>query len=389
MVPDTFPASEDFSSIDYQDLFFRNRFTLKVFPELEVRAVFDIGAIFGKNDFALGNGQTNLITRDVYAVFKPTEESELSIGLQPFSFQGGYILARDASGIQYTQHLLNRKVKMYAGIIKAFDDADASYSDEVRPPRYADDNIYFFGSAFSASSLFFADCYYIFEYDRYTSTNSDESLTDNRTSSLSWAAFHGKFIFQNWIIRAGGIANFGSASIHDNSSCNSTDIRAFLGELEFGYRVHNFQISFVGEGATGDIDNPNDAHSFQVIKSSHEFSYIAVDNFGGISLRASGTSSWYGLTGGGLKMQYMLWDAVSIEARLLHFRKTTFSIKDSRNHFGDEADIRMEYLYRELLSLFFTGAVFRPGDAYYGLSEVDGSSRGSIIEIMFGAQLNY
>ncbi len=389
MVPGKFPSSDEVSTLDYQDIFFRNRFSLKVLPELEVRAVFDIGAIFGKDDFALGSGKTNLITRDVYAVFRPTEEGELAIGLQPFSFQGGYILARDASGIQYAQHFFNRKVKMYAGFIKAFDDADASYSDEVRAPRYADDTIYFVGSTLSASSLFFADMYYIFEHDRYTAKNSGGAYTDPRRASLSWAAFHGKFVFQNWIMRAGGICNWGNFALETAPPAGRTDVRAFLGEIELGYRENNFQISFVGEGASGDINNPDDAHSFQVIKSSHEFSYIAVDNYGGISLRPSGVSSWYGLCGAGLKMQYTLREAVSLEARLLHFRKSDFTELASESHFGDEIDFRVEYVYSEVLPIFITAAAFRPGDAYYSLSAVDEGRRGIIFEIMLAAQLNY
>lgn len=389
MVPGKFPPSDGVSTLDYQDIFFRNRFSLKVLPELEVRAVFDIGAVFGKNDFALGNGKTNLITRDVYAVFRPDEEREVSVGLQPFSFQGGYILARDASGIQYTEHFLNRKLKMYAGFIKAFDDADWSYSDEVRPPRYADDNIYFLGCALSASSLFFADMYYIFEHDRYTAKNSGGAYTDPRTASLSWAAFHGKLIFQNWIMRAGGIFNWGNFSLQNDPTSTRTDVRAFLGEIELGYKGNYFQISFVGEGASGDMTNPNDAHSFQVIKSSHEFSYIAVDNYGGISLRASGESSWYGLCGAGMKIQYTIFDAVSMEARLLHFRKSNLKESGPEGHFGDEIDFRMEYIYREILPLFLTAAVFRPGDAYYALLTEDDDRRGIIFEIMLGAQLNY
>lgn len=389
MVPSKFPSSDGVSTLDYQDIFFRNRFSLKILPELEVRAVFDIGAIFGKNDFSLGSGKTNLITRDVYAVFKPTEESELSVGLQPFSFQGGYILARDASGIQYTQHLFNRNVKVYAGFIKAFDDADTAYNDEVSPPRYADDNIYFLGSTLSVLSLFFADIYYIFEHDRYTEKDSVGAYTDQRTASLSWAAFHGKLIFQNWIMRAGGIFNWGEFYLQNNTSAGHTDVRAFLGEIELGYRGSNFQISLVGEGASGDINNPNDAHSFQVIKSSHEFSYIAVDNFGGISLRASGESSWYGLSGMGIKIQYTLWEAISIETRFLHFRKSDFTKSASEGHFGDEIDFRMEYVYREILPIFLAAAVFRPGKSYYDLPTVDDDRRGIIFEIMLGAQLNY
>lgn len=78
-----------YEQANYEDVFFRNRFYLKVLPNLEIRTVFDISAKFGSGDFAIGNGGTNVITRNVYALFRPVKNSEVALGLMPFSLPGG------------------------------------------------------------------------------------------------------------------------------------------------------------------------------------------------------------------------------------------------------------------------------------------------------------
>ncbi len=388
-VPGRFPADSGYSSVNYEDLFFRNRFSLTVLPNLQVRAVFDIVSVIGKNDFAMGNGGTNLVTRDVYAVFTPTENGELSIGLQPFSLAGGYILARDATGVQYGHHLFGRSLKVYAAFVKAFDDADSVYGDNSAPPKYADDNIYFAGAMLSLASTLFCDFYYVYEHDRYTDT--DGGGTDNRKASLHWAGLHCKVLWRNWVFRAGGIANRGHLLIDPGTGSDRTGVLAGLFEFEAGYRFSNAQVSLVAEGATGDPDDPDAASSFQDIKSSHEFSYIVVDNYGGLSIRGAGESSWYGLRGAGVKAQYTLLGAVNLELRLLHFR-TAEALSmggGASTWFGDELDFRAEYVYREALSLFLTAAVFRPRTAYFALEDVRDDNGNFINEVMLGAQVTY
>lgn len=388
-VPGKFPAGEEYASVSYEDLFFRNRFDLRVLPNLQVRAVFDIVSVFGKNDFAMGSGGTNLVTRDVYAVFNPAENGELSIGLQPFSLTGGYILARDASGVQYSHHLFGRSLKLYAAFVKAFDAADSAYGDNTAPPEYADDNIYFAGTMLNLSSVFFCDLYYVFEHDRFT--DIDKGGTDGRMSSLHWIGLHNKFLWRNWIFRAGGIANWGYLLLDAGAGADRTGVRAWLFEFEAGYRFSGAQLSLVAEGASGDPNDPDAGSSFQDIKSSHEFAYIAVDNYGGLSIRDTSHSSWYGLRGAGVKAQYTLLGAVNFEARLLHFRTAeALSIGgNTSTWFGDEADFRAEYIYQEALSIFLTAGVFRPRTAYFALDKVRDDSGEYITEVMLGAQVTY
>ena len=385
-VPNKFAATDEYKSVDYQDLFLRARLYLKVLPNLQIRTVFDVVSVLGKGGFALGSGATDLITRDVYAVFRPSDNSEISAGLKPFSLPGGYILARDAAGIQYDQRFLRKKLRTYVAIVKAFDDADDAYGENSNPPKYSDDNVYIVGIDFNISSSLSSEIYYVYERDRY---KTDE---DNRESSLNWGGIHNKFVYGNFLLRLGGIYNWGFLYLKDeNDEINRVYVNAGLLEFETGYRFSNLQLSLIAEGATGDPNNSNAGESFQDIKASHGFSFIVVDNSGGISIRGSGESSWYGLYGSGLKLQYTLLDSLLLELKLLHFRTTKeLTRKDkSSTWLGDEFDFKAEYIYREALSIFLNAGVFRPEVAYTALEDVDHAPGGVILEFMLGAKITY
>lgn len=387
-VGSNFDFSNDYENVYYEDLFFRNRFYLKALPNVQVRAVFDVSAKLGKGGFALGSGETNLITRDVYMVINPTESSELSIGLCPFSLSGGYILARDASGAQYNHSFLKNSLNIYAAFVKAYDDADDSFGNNSDPPEYADDNVYFGGVKIKIIPAMINELYYVYERDSYEDVAGG---SDERKSRLHWIGFHNKVLTGGFHLKLGGIYNRGSLYLWDNtvSRFKKTSVNAGLIEIDTGYRMGSFQVSAVAEGATGDASNSSGKNSFQDIKSSHSFSFIVVDNQGGLAYRGSGESSWYGLYGYGLRIQYVLFDSVTMVFSGLDFRTTKefdFNGKSSKR-LGSEADFKAEYIYRESLSVFLTAGVFFPGDAYDALVSYDTS--GAVVEVMFGVRVNY
>nr|HPJ39810.1 alginate export family protein [Spirochaetota bacterium] len=393
-MPDTFPPDSSYNDVHYQDLFFRGRLYLKVLPNVEIRTVFDISSSFGKDDFAIGNGGTNIITRDVYAVFTLSTDAELSVGLQPFSLPGGYIIARDATGGYLSHYFFNRKVKLYGAYINAFDDADDSFGEGSDDPEQTSDNIFIAGMNFNITSYFSGEAYYVHEHDNYTTEEGNED-DDIRKSSLHWGGLHLKLAMGDWFLSAGGIYNGGHIYLRDISNINSdfqrTDISAWLGECEAGYRFSSTQVSIVAEGATGDPNSADANNSFQDIKASHEFSNIIVDNYGGLALRGSGESSWYGMYGAGIRLQSTFFSSVTMNLRILHFR-TTKSLEwngSSSTWLGDEADIRLEYLYQETVSVFMTAGAFLPGDAYRALDSVQHDSDDPIIEAMIGVQINF
>ena len=80
-VPDKFAATDNYKRVFYQDIFLRNRLTLKVLPTLELRTTFDVFAALGNKEdgFAMGSGSTNLITRDIYGVFRINSKSKYSV----------------------------------------------------------------------------------------------------------------------------------------------------------------------------------------------------------------------------------------------------------------------------------------------------------------------
>ncbi|MFC1670067.1 hypothetical protein ACFL20_06700 [Spirochaetota bacterium] len=387
-VPGKFAPTDTYKQVNYQDMFFRNRLYLKLLPEIQIRTVFDISAKFGKSDFGMGSGSTNLITRDVYAVIRPFKYSELSGGLKPFSLNGGYILAADATGVQYDHAFFKKKVKINLGIIQAFDDADDSFGDASDPPKYADDNIFIVGTKLNLISDLTSEIYYVYENDEFTSGNSTSG--DTRKSSLHWVGFHNKLVFSSFSVKFGGILNAGNVEIRqEDNSYKKTNIVSGLWEFDLGFKLMDININLVLEGATGDPNNTVSGSSFQDIKAAHSFSLIAVDSTGGIALRGAGESSWYGLYGTGIKLQYTLLDTVILKLDILHFgtlKEQTWSGEKS-SWFGDEIDFKAQYKYKNMLTVFFTTGIFMPNDAYFAYA--NHSEGGVILEIMLGAQINY
>ncbi|MCP4137792.1 MAG: hypothetical protein GY754_42920 [bacterium] len=382
-VADKFAATDNYKHIYYQDLFFRNRFSLKVLSNLKIKTVFDISAKFGYGDFAIGSAAAaNILTRNVYAAFKPFDEGVLEIGLKPFSLPGGFIIAKDATGLQYSHSLFKKRLRVYGAFINAYDSADSAFSDVSDSPHYADDNVAFAGTKFMITPDITGETYYAFEYDRYFDAD------DHRKVTLHWAGLHGKVVFGDFLFRAGGIINLGHINVRadETSPFVRSDITAALFEGQIGYTLGNLQINLVAEGATGDPASSTDGSSFQSVKASHGFSYMVVDNSGGLAFRGS---NWYGLIGNGLKLQYSLLESVQLDLAYFHFntmKKVVWNTSESV-WYGEEVDFKAAYLYKEVLSVFFTAGVFLPRDAYKNTVQHDAG--GVILEMMLGAQASY
>ncbi|MBP7736488.1 MAG: hypothetical protein KA369_10990 [Spirochaetes bacterium] len=406
-VPDTLPSRHGYKNINYLDLFLRSRINLAIIPEIEIRTVFDISSLFGKGSSSIDSGKGDFIVRDVYALFRPVNGSELSIGLLPFSLPGGYIIARDATGIQYSHHFPKIKTSLYAGYIRAFDNADDSFGHESDMPEYVMDNVLFLGSRFSIGSIISGEAYYVFEDDRYTTNrltlrslnfrydrtaggfmidtfDPDRALEgDGRKVSLHWLGLHWKIMSGRWFLRFGGIFNTGIIRIRNELYLfRRVRIMAGLFECEAGFDNRDLQFSLIAEGATGDPDRPHAGISFQQIKGSHDFSLIAVDSTGGLALRGSGKSQWYGLYGCGVKARYTVLDSLIMEMKLLHFGTTKVMYWRGRGTtwFGDEVDISAEYRFRNILSVFLTAGGFLPQRAYNAQRKMSNSHWGYFSE---------
>ncbi len=374
-VPEKFESRDTYRYVDYIDLFIRNRFNLAPIQEIEIRTVFDISANFGKDSYSIDGSPSNFITRNVYGLFRPVKGSELSIGLLPFSLPGGHIIARDATGLHYVHHFTGKKISVYAAYIKAFDNANDSFGQGSDMPDYVWDNIFFVGARFAIGSIITAEAYYVYEDDRHTSnrlTFNTSDFTaglsgDGRKSSLHWAGLHTRTNAGNWFLNLGGIFNAGHLYVRDEYyRFRRITVRSGLIEFETGFIVNNLRASLIAEGATGDPDNPQSGISFQDIRSGHNFSYIVVDSIGGLNLRGSGESCWYGLYGGGITVTYTFLDSLKLDLKLLHFGTT--KVMDWRGRrttwFGDEADIGLEYRLRDLFSIFINAGAFLPQRAY-------------------------
>lgn len=409
-IPDKMPSRSTYRNINYIDLFFRNRINFDIIPEIEVRSVFDIDSFFGKGLSALDSGKANFIPRDVYAVLRPFDGSEILIGLEPFSLPGGYILARDATGIQYTHYFSKNNASIYAAYIRAFDNANDTFGQGSDMPDYQWDNVCYIGSRFSIGPIITGEAYYVYENDMFTKNDVNlDSLNvrydpvsssfvfdpvdfntaqtgDGRKCSLHWIGLHGRAVMGNWFLRMGGILNIG---IMRNRTQLYTYRRSFVkaGLLEFeaGYDSRDILVSIVAEGATGDPNKRDAGISFQDIKGSHDFSCIAVNSTGGLALRGSGESQWYGLYGCGFNVKFAVIDSLIMQVKLLHFgtTKTLYWRGKGTTWFGDEIDMLAEYSFRNILTVFLNAGGFLPQRAYNALDSMSNTYRGFFTEYMY------
>jgi hypothetical protein len=388
-IPGSLDGDSKYKHEYYFDLFARTRLNLKLSRLIEIKSVFDVYAVFGKADFAIGNGSANLITRDIYTVLNFSKYSQLSLGLMPFYLSGGYILARDAAGIKYEHKLFKKKLNLYSGMVFAYDDAQDTYGSQSDPPLYAGDYVFYVGAQIKPVAYYSSDTYYVLEVDYYLPGGSDGD--SDKKGVLHWVGYHGKLLLGDFFINLGGILNFGFIHNYEYNSgwdyANTKDVFAGLWELSAGYRISNFQVSLAFEGATGDSGNASVGSSFQDIKASHGFSLIAVDNSGGIAVRGSGESPWYGLYGQGIKMQYDPAAGISLKLYYLHFRTintVTYNSNDT-TWFGDEIDFLVDFKFRNGLSAFVHGGILIAQGAYTGES----TTNGIIGEISVGVKVVY
>jgi hypothetical protein len=380
-VPGRFPASDSYRSVDYIDLFFRSRINFAADESITVKSVFDVASSFGMKQFSMGNMGTNLVTRNLYAEFRFSDESQFSAGLMPFSLTGGHILARDATGFTYRKKMMSGRLDIYASWIRAYDAADSAYGKDMEKAEYASDNIYYAGAKFNPTAEISSEIYCVFEYDKYTEINKDD-----RETTLFWAGTHNRYESGRMMLSAGVIYNQGKIYY---PGVPETTIRALLAELGGGYRFEAAEVTAAVEGATGSPVDSNASNSFQAIKASRGFSMIAVDNDGGVAVRGSGISPWHGLMGYSLKAKRTLLEIMILEIRIAQFMTTGKPADNSArfSRFGEELNIKADFPIRETGSFFICSAAFLPGDAY---REIYGHDRYTpVIEVMAGTQINF
>ncbi len=406
-VPGKFPNDDDYNNVYYDDLFLRTNFELKLLSSVHIKTVFDVISNFGKDTFSLGNGGTNLVTRDVYAIIKTSRKGQLEIGLRPFSFPGGYILARDGTGAEYSHVVWKGKIKLYAGLLKAYDDASDSFGKDSEEADYTDDDIYYSRLEINFIPEMSSEVYYIHEYDKFTTEGTEDD--DIRKATLHWIAMHNKIVYGNFFLNFALIYNWGLTYFRqtDEGFYSRNGVSAGLGAIEIGYKFSGLTITLLGEGATGDPNNKNYGGSFQDIKASRGFSYIVVDNLGGLSIRGSGESSWYGMYSGALKTQFNIFNTIETTLTYFHFETTKEIRRKDKNSkttwYGDEINCHMSYKYNEKVNVYFQGAVFMPNDAYLALDEIQTKTdettgqpvqtnytkKSAIYEIMVGGQIDF
>lgn len=372
----TTPSGVQVQRRTFQDLFFRNRLSLNISPSIEIRTLFDIGTLrFGDPTEGSAidqdsSGQKNLRTRHVYLRLRPSKYSQLLLGLQPFVFTGGFVLAQNGAGIAYKHLLFRGKLLPYFTWIKAtensFNDIDGN---GIAGTGFNDNDIYAIGTKIAIGSLYKAEIYYIH--------NSDQ---ENNNFS-NWMGLHNQLLIGKFNVDAATIVNWGKLSGLNEKN------RGLLWSLSAGYSISGLILSLITEGASGDISSQNRVNSFQDIRPSHGLAFIFADNSGGLSLRSGGRLAGVAAIGFGTK--YSL-SGVTLSIKLLHLRSMvslgTGTVSE-RNYIGDEFNFRAQYTVFDYVSLYSTFAAFQPQRAYSFI--ISDLSQNAILEVLLGAQVNY
>ena len=342
----TTPSGEQAQCRTFQDLFFRNRLNLNISPSIEIRTLFDIGTLrFG--DSTEGSaidqgsaGQKNLRTRHVYLRLRPSKYSQLLLGLPYFTW------------IKATEN--------------SFNDIDGN---GIAGTGFNDNDIYAIGTKIAIGSLYKAEVYYIH--------NSDQE----KNNFSNWVGLHNQFLIGKFNVDTATIVNWGKLSGLNEKN------RGLLWSLSAGYSISGLILSFITEGASGDISSQNRVNSFQDIRPSHGLAFIFADNSGGLSLRSGGRLAGVAAIGFGTK--YSL-NGVTLSIKLLHLRSMvslgTGTVSE-RNYIGDEFNFRAQYAVFDYVLLYSTFAAFQPQKAYSFI--ISDASQDAILEILLGAQVNY
>ncbi len=369
----------------YQDIFFRNRFKISVLPQVHIGSVFDIFTVFGgksEGDIEITGGALdqsgfNISTRNLYLDIEFPFDILITVGLQPFSLPDGFILAKDGAGIKY-DHKINKYLNLYAFWIKAIENSlTDSNLDGFGDFSLKDNDIYSIGNELYWRGKFKTDLYYIFQ--------NDGASGDFEKGQFGWVGFkiynfHEKL---NWSLAM--ILNHGSVKI--DSQQDDMNILAGLWSLELEYQIEDFDIVISHRGATGDIRKKYMENSFQTVSHSSGYSYIFLDDSGGVSIREGGELYGTYAFGAGLNVHPL--DEFNILLKYIHFRsfhKIEYENLNS-DHLGNEINLSLEYKYLEKVQFTLATGFFFPGRGYSNWAQYNSDE--PIYEVQIACRVDY
>ncbi|MDH5719550.1 MAG: hypothetical protein OEZ13_02920 [Spirochaetia bacterium] len=380
-----FPATSEQKKVTYQDLFFRNRLSLKVNESTEIHSVFDIFTVFGLDSSdsvetmggSIGKAGFNLKTRNVYFLLKPNSNFETKIGLMPFSLPGGHIIATDGAGIRFRYDFFKGLLRTYFSWMKAYDNSKEDLGKGFGGNNYNDNDIYIAGGKIKVSEDIKTEFYYTYEKDM-------DSLKEPDTGRLHWAGIRQEIFSGKLFADFNLIYNWGRTN--KNASENMF-VNAGLWDILLGLQLKSVEISLLQKGATGSPNDLKAEKSFQSIRPSHGFSFIFIDNNGGISFSGG---AMHGIYGQGLNIKFSIISGLSAELKYVHYRTIRKVIsfdaqKDS--YLGDEANFYVKYELYENTKLFSSLAVFLPQKAYTFYSQ--SANKRPVYEFLLGGRVDY
>ncbi|MES0491030.1 MAG: hypothetical protein ABUK01_13615 [Leptospirales bacterium] len=362
------------NEVTYFDLFFRNEVFIHTGSIFTIKTKFDTFAVFGENDASIGGNDLGFQIRNIY-LSADMKHTQIEIGFLPFTIPGGFILATDGGGAKIVSDIKKIPIKVYGYWLKAFDNSRYDFGNGVGVNNYVDSDIYsvgfqIYGIESKAISGFPIDIYYVYHHDK-------DHLNGSR-NQLHWAGLHSELFSGRFFTKLDAIYNFGDIT----DAGKTTQIKAGLASLIFGFMLDKIHLKAFAETATGDLENPNRDDTFQNIKGSHYISNIVVDNSGGMSIHSG--AGFAGLFATGMGASFSI-QRLTFDFTYAHFRGLT-----SMNYaYGNEFDLNTVYLVRENITLNLNCGIFLPDQGYADYTAQNTGWQYPVYEVIAAVNVKY
>ncbi len=375
------PLTNDSYQTIYQDLLSKNRLTLSIIPQVKITFILDIFTIFGarsEGDInllggSLGSPGINFVTRDLFAKIKPTNNINITLGLQPFSLPEGYILARDGAGVLYEHTVQPQYLNYYVFWIKALANSQTDVNEDgFGDVNITEEDVLGIGNTFLLNSNIRYNLYYAYQFNK----KIDLTLLNS-----GWLGMRLVWFYKNLYFNLHAIFN------HNYNHSSKLHGIAGLGVFSIMYTIFDYDLSLGYYSASGNLNKKNSQGWFHTIGHSSGQSYIFVDDTGGISLRQRGLFS--GMYVFFFKFDGTAWNNLFYKVTYTHYQSfVETQYLSHRSHvLGDELNLRLEYILWNSLKIYTKIGVLFAGQGYLNL--VRHLSKKNLYEMELGCRIDY
>lgn len=378
------------SNQTFLDTRLRLQFRLTAYQQVSAVLGIEVGDItFGVASTGGGLGTDGRVfeNKNLYLEWHPTEYSfKVRAGLYPRESDPlGLVLSNDVAGVHGEVELLGLDTTLYADAIMAVENSrlDLDGDGEI-DNDYNDRTLFLAGMRSTAAQVVDLEGIFIADID-----NTQDTPVANLERDVYWGGASARA--EAWILDAQAV--FLYAYGHRRQPGSEITIRGYACDARVGLRLPFVYLQGIFAWASGrDPRRRSTDTAFPTITPFYAASGIIYNNFGGYSATGSDLSGTAHTT---LVVRGSPLDGLSLEAVLqwawytadrdVSNNQVRFN-RDARD-LGFEVDLNVDYTLVEGFKVYARGSLFFPGNGY--LTTRDAPHKGSLAQIILGAQLNF